>query len=81
MNYEMYQIQELLNPNTLREFSWVSGHDQEVAAVPCLDDESGDVVDLDPDGLAHAGRNEDLGAGGGVHAGTEVGTWNYNRFE
>ncbi len=40
--------------------------------IPGLDNEGRDVVDLDPDGLADAGGNKNLGAGGRVHSRTKV---------
>ncbi len=41
---------------------------------PGLNNEGRDVVDLDPDGLADAGGNKNLGAGGRIHSGTKVRT-------
>ncbi len=41
---------------------------------PGLDNEGRDVVDLDPDGLADAGGNKNLGAGGRIHSRTKVRT-------
>ena len=42
--------------------------------VPCLNDEGGDVVDLDANGLDDAGGHKDLGAARRVHARTEIRT-------